>query len=377
MRISLVTDWWPPRVGGVESQVFDLARALASRSHPVHVLTTSPAPAPLAGVFVEHMAMPMAGPIAAPDLRRIRDIARRLAGASPHVVHAHGMFSSLAIGGVMAAGRLGIPSVSTTHSLLRPWPILTGAAFVTRVLCRKAAVFTAVSAAAARDVAVASRRPVQHIPNGIRLTDWRIEPNIRTGRDDVHVVAVTRLVRKKSPVDLVRALGAAARSGRPHIRMTVAGDGPEQQAMAQEAARLSVSDLLTFRGRCSRAEVHDLLRTASIFAQPGRREAFGLAALEALAAGVPVVAMRSGGVGELVEHERNGLLATSAADFGGAMARLCTDDRLRARCAAQAPLGLERFDWSRVVAQYERVYLDVTGTQTSGRHVKNNAAATA
>src|SRR4029079_12065343 len=130
----------------------------------------------------------------------------------------------------------------------------------------------------------------------------------------VHLVAITRLVRKKSPIDLVRALSAAQQAG-VRVRMTIAGEGPERARLRREAERLHVSHLLALRGPCTRREVRDLLAHATVLVHPGMLEAFGLAILEARAAGVPVVAMRAGGVPEIVEHGRHGLLANDARGF--------------------------------------------------------------
>ena len=354
LRIALVTDWWLPRVGGIESQVADLAAMLVARSHTVRVLTTTEQPVVPPGIEVDPIRVPMFGDIAAPDLRRIAELAERLANARPDVIHAHGMFSSLAIGSLIAARRLDVPSVSTIHSLLQPWPVFVAATVIFRLFSNRASLITAVSAAAANDVRRASGREVVQIPNGVHLGEWRTPHG---SSDGVHIVAITRLVRKKSPVDLVYGLHEALRRApRRRVRMTIAGDGPERSRVEREAARLKISGHLELRGACTRAEVRELLATASMLVQPGRYEAFGLALLEARAAGVPVVAMASGGVPELVEDRRHGLLADTAQAFRTAVAELATNDDLRARCAAAAPQGLERFDWPRVIADHEAVY---------------------
>lgn len=373
MRIVLATDWWPPRVGGIESQVADLAAMLASRGHTVRVLTATTHPAETKGVRVDTIGWRIVNNLTAPDLRRVSDIAAYLEEAAPDVVHSHGMFLSVAVGAILAASRLGIPSISTVHSLLRPWPVFLAGCAVFRLFSNRADLVTAVSAATAGDVKRASGRDAVRIPNGLHLADWRV-PRRRT--DGVRIAAVTRLAPKKSPIDLIHAL-REARLRRSDVTLTVAGDGPERPRLEKEAVRLGVRDHVRFLGACSREQVRQLLGDASILVHPGSMEAFGLALLEARAAGVPVVAMAAGGIPDLITHRRHGLLARTRKEFAAAVAELAADDELRQECASLAPRGLEEFDWTRVVEHHEAVYARaLEHRHISGRHEKNSAAAT-
>lgn len=364
MRIVLASDWWPPRIGGIESQMADLASVLAGRGHDVHVLTTTEHAVPVAGLQVERLVFPMAGHVTLPAPGRIADIAVRLEALAPDVVHAHGMFSPFATLAIMAADRLRIPSVMTVHSLLRPWPVLMAGGCVFRLFAHRATVVTGVSAATVLDVARASGRDAVRMPNGVHLAEWRRPPQPSPG---IRLVSVTRLHPKKSPVDLVDALHAAVQRLGREVTLTIAGDGPERSRLERRAATLGVSAQLHLLGRCSRPQIRDLLATASLLAHPGQHEAFGLAILEARAAGVPVVAMASGGVPDLVEHRRHGVLATTRRGFCEAVAMLAEDDHLRAWCAAQAPLNLEEFDWPRVVLTHEAVYDRAVSTRAQHR----------
>jgi len=373
----MATDWWPPRVGGVESQVFDLARALAARRHDVRIMTTTRGAVDAGDprVGVEHVAVPMAGEVAVPDLRRIPELSERLQAHAPDVVHAHGMFSTLALGAVLAAHRASMPSVLTVHSLLRPWPVFAGASAIFRAFANRATLLTAVSQAVADDVRRASGRQAVRIPNGIALAEWSAPPHVSSS---VRIVAVTRLVPKKRPIDLVHAL-AALKQRLPDVSITleVAGDGPERANMERRSVRAGVNRWLVLHGDCSRDRVRALLARASVFAHTGGREAFGISILEALAAGLPIVAMASGGVTELVEHGRQGLLAQDRAGFCRALVEMVGNPGLRQRCALQASRALDVYDWSRVVSQHEAAYEEAIATHyTRGRHVKNRIAAT-
>ena len=91
----------------------------------------------------------MIGEVAAPNLWRVRELRAMLVDAGITLVHAHGMFSTLAIGSLLAAHGAGIPSVTTHHSLLRHSPTLPAAWITYRLFSRRATVVTAVSHAAA------------------------------------------------------------------------------------------------------------------------------------------------------------------------------------------------------------------------------------
>jgi glycosyltransferase involved in cell wall biosynthesis len=355
VRIALVSDWWAPRIGGIESQLTDLAAELARRGHRVRVLTTTSDPTKVAGVSVEHVAMPLLGAIPVPGTRRIGEIARLLDAERPEVVHAHGMFSPLAIAAVVAADRIGVPRVATVHSLLAPWPVYMAACAIFSAFTNRANLFTAVSRAVAADVQRASSRSVIVVPNGLDVDAWRVERAVAA--NEVRVVAVLRLVPKKRPRDLIEAFDVACRANPGlNLRLTLVGDGPMRGSLERDAARRGVASRVTFAGGCSRDAVRALLAQASIVAHPGGREAFGLALLEARSAGVPIVAMAAGGVAEIVEHGRTGLLATTRDEFGRHLATLARDAELRGRMASATRDGLADFTWTAVGSRYEEVY---------------------
>jgi glycosyltransferase involved in cell wall biosynthesis len=99
-----------------------------------------------------------------------------------------------------------------------------------------------------------------------------------------------------------------------------------------------------------------VLERSHLFALPSRREAFGLAVLEARAAGLPIVACASGGVPEIVADRRQGLLAHTAGEFADAVATIVNDDGLREQFASASRDGLDAYDWDRVIDRHEMVY---------------------
>lgn len=143
-------------------------------------------------------------------------------------------------------------------------------------------------------------------------------------------------------------------------RLLLVGDGPERGEAAAEADRLGLEDRVIFLGK--QDSVAELLTCSDLFLLPSASESFGLAALEAMASGTPVVATDVGGLSEVIDHGVSGLLAPLGdveAMADGAIELLSDRERwLRASEAAQT-VARERFSAPRVVPLYERYYENV------------------
>ncbi|MEI6669317.1 MAG: glycosyltransferase [Acidobacteriota bacterium] len=358
-RIAIASDWFAPRVGGIELHLRDLARELRARGHDVVVFTTVPGPSMVDGIPVHRMIVPMwprLG-VAQPNLLRIPLVVRILRGLQPDLVHAHGTFSVAAIGMLIAGRYLGVPTITTHHSLLRGKAI-GGARAVYRVFSYRADLVSAVSQAAAIDAReVSGREEVAILPNGIRPEAWyatRVEP------DDCHLVSVMRLTWTKSPQTIVRALPTIVSrlSGAARVRLTIAGDGPDRASLEALACHLGVADRVTFLGEVSRERLAVLFNGATAFVHTGEMEAFGLSVLEARCAGLPIVAMNHGATPEIVEHQRSGLLANTTDELVDHVVRVASEPSLRRALGLAAREGVEQYAWDPVIARHVEVYRD-------------------
>ncbi|MBI4420013.1 MAG: N-acetyl-alpha-D-glucosaminyl L-malate synthase BshA, partial [Gemmatimonadetes bacterium] len=158
----------------------------------------------------------------------------------------------------------------------------------------------------------------------------------------------------KRVLDVVRIF-ARVRAEVPAVLVLV-GDGPERPGAEEEARRLKVEGDVRFLGKLHSSA--ELLRSADLFLLPSQTESFGLAALEAMACGVPVIASRVGGLPELVVHGETGALAPVGAIetmASAALQLLCDPERGRAAREAAIRRAAE-FTADRIVPQYEALY---------------------
>jgi N-acetyl-alpha-D-glucosaminyl L-malate synthase BshA len=164
----------------------------------------------------------------------------------------------------------------------------------------------------------------------------------------------------KRPLDCIRILAEVVRSTPATLWMV--GDGPERGPAESLARQLGVGAYVEFLGK--RDHVEELIPESDVFLLPSEMEAFGLAALEAMACGVVPVATQTGGVGELITPGVDGFLEP-VGDIAAQAARvvsLLTDEPLLDRMASAARrTAVERFDTPLIIPQYERYYEEVLG----------------
>jgi N-acetyl-alpha-D-glucosaminyl L-malate synthase BshA len=149
-------------------------------------------------------------------------------------------------------------------------------------------------------------------------------------------------------------------------RLMLIGDGPDRSAAEHLALRHGVQDRIHFLGK--QDNVNELLPLADLMIMPSQMESFGLAALEAMACGVPAIATRVGGVPELIENHVNGLLfeigdVDAMAD--GAIALLKAPDRFQAMSQAARRTAQDRFCTTRIIPLYEEYYQRVLDRNAS------------
>jgi L-malate glycosyltransferase len=211
------------------------------------------------------------------------------------------------------------------------------------------------------------RHPIEVIPNFLDCAIHRRHdvPELRTrftdGDPDVRVLVHVSNFRPVKRIDALMGVFDRVQRRVP-ARLLLVGDGPELGNALRFAREKGISKLVHAVG--AQEEVLPLLSVSDVFLLPSAQESFGLAALEAMACEVPVVASRVGGIPEVIEHGVTGFLHPPDAldEMADSAVALLTDPALHASTAAAAWRRVhELFCAERVVPMYEACYAELAG----------------
>jgi len=180
-------------------------------------------------------------------------------------------------------------------------------------------------------------------------------PSVRARELDVELVCVARLDHHKGIDVLLRALSVLAS---PKPRLDIVGSGLEEGALRCLANELNLNGRVRFRGQLGRSDMAAILAGAIAFVLPSRSDNLPLAVLEAMQAGLPIVATRVGGIPEEVRDGVEGLLVPSEdpVSLADALARVLGDSGLRLRLGMAARERAAMFTWKRAAERYESLY---------------------
>jgi glycosyltransferase involved in cell wall biosynthesis len=366
MRIALTSEVFLPKIDGITTRLRYTLECLRAEGHEALVFAPAPAVPECAGarvIGVPSLPFPLYPGVrgALPDPR----IALELARFRADVLHAVGPVC-LGVFGLLAAHALRVPSVASYHTDLPRYLPLYGLGFARaaawplirrvhdlahRNLCPSSATRAELRRAGIHDVGLwRGGVDTERFHPARRSRAMRLR--LGAGRADAPLLLyVGRLAAEKRLHTLRDALDAL-----PGARLALVGDGPERARLERRFAGRAV----TFTGFLSGDELAAAYASADVFVMPSTSETLGFVVLEAMSAGLPVVAAAAGGLCDLVRHGTNGLLYAPGdpAALLAALSELCADPDRRRSLAQQARKSAEDATWPeetrRLVDAYRR-----------------------
>ena len=361
MRLALVSPYASDAAGGVQVHVADLATQLRARGHDVVVIAPRGG-GPGGRAAGRVVRVPYRGTVApiAPSPLAVGRLSRAVARWRPDVVHVHEPLTpSTSMWATMASE---VPVVATFHAYLDRSRLLEIAAPLLRNVVRRLAATIAVSEAAAKFVrhAVPGVDPVV-IPNGVDV-DAFASATPAVLPDGRRIAWVHRLDPQKG-FGVALAAFASLRGDVRDARLVVGGDGTDRRLL--EDLDAEVRARVTLLGSLPHERVAGVLRACEVAIAPATgQESFGIALVEAMAAGVPLVASDIPGYREVVRDRREGLLVPpgDAEALAAAMRSVLSDTALASRLVEGGGARARAFAWPSVVDRLEAVYEGVRAT---------------
>jgi glycosyltransferase involved in cell wall biosynthesis len=370
MRVLMLNYEYPPIGGGAANATACMLPHLAAFGVQVDLLTTAPACSfelltPCPGVRVIRLPVPGVGrnyqgnqALLGYTLAAALRLPTLLSATRYDLAHA---FFALPSGllGYLARGRMpylislrgsDVPGFSARfaglHRALHP---------LSRAIWHGAAGVVA-NSAGLRNLAHASfpDLPIEVIPNGVDTDEFAPPPSRR--RDGaVRVICVARLIPRKGIADLLQAI-ADLRGSNRDVELDVVGDGPLLAELRVRAQALGIASAVRWHGHVEHHLLPPLYTAADIFAQPSLHEGMSNTALEALAAGLPLVLSDTGGSAELVSD--NGLIVPpqNVSQLVAALARLIDDPDQRLAMGRRSRARALQKSWSSVAMRYVACY---------------------
>ena len=375
MRIALLPSSYSPAVGGVEILTARLAAHLVDRGHAVEVWTgRSPGDGLseseiIDGIRVRRFvfalprfdlhALPRLSVAAVSTLSRLRRAAKEF---RPDVLHVQ-CFSANGVYATALSRLLRLPLVVTLQgeTLMDDHDIYERSLSLRlglRLGLRRASEVTACSGFVLDDARRRFGLPPSKgrvIFNGVDLDEVDPEPVVVPFQR--FVLGVGRVVWKKGFDLLVDAFSRIA-AAHPDIGLVIAGTGDAVQPLSNLAADRGLTQRVHFTGPLGRGEVVGIMRAAEMLVVPSRIEPFGIVALEAWRAGVPLVVTSRGGAAEFVDHGKEGLVVDplDVPALADSIEALLVSPDERLRLVEGGTRRLPAFLWERLTTAYEDAY---------------------
>ncbi|XP_053482615.1 phosphatidylinositol N-acetylglucosaminyltransferase subunit A [Ictalurus furcatus] len=365
--ICMVSDFFYPNMGGVESHIYQLSQCLIEKGHKVVIATHAYGERrgvrylnnglkvyylPLQVMYNQSTATTCFHSL---PLLRCVFVRERIT-----VVHAHSSFSAMAHDALFHAKTMGLNTVFTDHSLFGfadLSSVLTNK-LLTVSLCDTNHIVCVSYTSKENTVLRAALNPdiVSVIPNAVDPTDFTPDPSCRD-KSKITIVVVSRLVYRKG-IDLLGGIIPELCARHPDLCFLIGGEGPKRLVLEEVREKYQLHDRVRLLGALDHKDVRDVLVQGHIFLNTSLTEAFCMAIVEGASCGLQVVSTRVGGIPEVLPDELVTLCEPTVSSLCVGLEKVIARQRAG---KVPSPAAIHRqvqtlYTWRNVAERTEKVY---------------------
>lgn len=394
MRIAFFTNCYKPLVNGVVTSISSLKEAYGRKGHEVYVF------APRVEGYIDqeknvfryrsiNLTSKVKYPLPIPLSFKVKKVITEF---NPDIVHIHHPFllSSVAI---MYGKKLGIPKILTIHTQYEQYayyvsPVperITHEAIkmIISNLADKTDCITTPSASMKELIkGYGIKNRIEVISNAIHLISFKeddelkrteIKKKYNLKEDDKIILFVGRVASEKSIDKIIKALAIIKKRNTGKEKLLIVGDGPAMDELKLLTRSLKVEEDVIFAGTVSYEEIQHYYKMAYVFTIASTTETFGIVTIEALASGVPVVAVKAPGAADILTDGLDGLLVDDDVEkIANALEKIIKEPELREKLSQGALKTSEKYSIDTISERMLNLYREIIEIKNSETKEKRN-----
>jgi len=394
VRIAFFTNCYKPLVNGVVTSISSLKEAYERKGHEVYIF------APRVEDYIDqeknifryrsvNITSKVKYPLSLPLSFKVKKVITEF---NPDIIHIHHPFL-LSSAATMYGKKLGIPKILTLHTQYEQYayyasPIperVTQKAIkmIISNLAHKTDCITTPSASMKELIeGYGIKNRIEVIPNAIHLISFRkddelkkteIKKKYNLKEDDKIILFVGRVASEKSIDKIIKALAIIKKRSIDKEKLLIVGNGPAMDELKQLARTLKVEEDVIFAGAISYEEIKHYYKIAYVFTIASTTETFGIVTIEALASGVPVLAVKAPGAIDILTDGLDGLLVDNDTEkFADALEKIIRDPELREKLSRGALKTSEKYSIDTISERMLNLYREVIEIKKSKTKYKKN-----
>ena len=394
MRIAFFTNCYKPLVNGVVTSISSLKEAYERKGHEVYIF------APKVEDYIDqeknvfryrsvNLISKVNYPLPIPLSFRAKKV---IIEFNPDIIHIHHPFL-LSSSAIMYAKKLGIPKILTIHTqyeqyayyiYLIPERVTQEAIkIIISNLAYKTDCITTPSASMKELIeGYGIKNRIEVIPNAIHLISFReddelkrteIKKKYHLKEDDKIILFVGRVASEKSIDKIIKALAIIKKRSNGKEKLLIVGNGPAMDELQQLTRTLKLEEDVIFAGTVSYEEIQHYYKMAYVFTIASTTETFGIVTIEALASGVPVVAVKAPGAVDILTDGLDGMLVDDDVEkIANALNKIIREPELRERLSRGALKTSEKYSINKISERMLNLYREVIKIKNSETKEKKN-----